>query len=252
MPKISVVIPCYYNEGNIPVTVAALRKNEEGFDADVTFEYIFIDDASGDDTLDKLELVYEQDSQRVKVVVLAENVGSYDAICAGIQVAEGDCLTVMSADLQDPPELIQKMYARWLKGSKVVIAVRERRNDPAYTKLFAAIFHGMLRISGLKDLPKGGFDFCLFDRSLIPELLERHVCGINTLMLLLQLEKNPTMIPYERRKREIGTSKWTFKKKLRLAFRSVLYFTLRLRIGSKECFQIKKTIGIRPAGSGFN
>lgn len=244
MPKISIVIPCYFNEGNIPVTTAALIENEKNFSSEVTFEYVFVDDGSGDGTLRELIGFYQQFPQKVKVISLAENVGSYNAICAGFEYATGECIVVMSADLQDPPELIKEMYAKWCAGSKVVLAVRERRNDPFSTKVFATIFHGILRISGVPDLPKGGFDYCLFDRSLIPELQKRMISGINVLFLLLQIQEKTETILYERRKREIGRSQWTFRKKMKLAWNTLSFFLLKKPGNIKKVFHINEGHGV--------
>ena len=243
MPKISVVIPCYFNEGNIPVTTAALLKNEQLFPSDVTFEYVFVDDGSGDGTLRELIHFHQLNPTKTKVISLVENVGSYNAICAGFEYATGDCIVVMSADLQDPPELILSMYEKWKDGSKVVLAVRERRNDPFFTKVFAALFHGAIKMSGLVNMPKGGFDFCLFDRSLVVTLNTRMVSGINVLLLLLQVDETPSIVLYERRRREIGTSQWTFLKKVRLASSTLSFFLLKTRPNTTDLYHIKKVYG---------
>ncbi len=244
MVKISVVIPCYFNEGNIPVTTAALLENEKNFSSEVAFEYIFVDDGSGDGTLSELIDFHCSNPNKTKVIALVANVGSYNAIFAGFEYATGNCVVVMSADLQDPPALIQEMFQKWKDGNKVVLAVRERRNDPVLTKLFASIFNLILRVFGLSNLPHGGFDFCLFDQSLISELKTRMRSGINGLLLLLLIEKKPTILLYEKRKRELGTSLWTFRKKLTLAVNTLLYFLAAKRKPVSEFYQIKETYGV--------
>ena len=109
MPKLSVIIPCYFNEDNIPVTVRELVANEANFPPGVTFEYVFVNDGSGDDTLGALRRAQVQYPGRIRIVDLAGNVGSYDAIVAGMAHATGDCLAVITADMQDPPELMVQM-----------------------------------------------------------------------------------------------------------------------------------------------
>lgn len=240
MPKISVVIPCYFNEANIPVTTAALLKNEQLFPADVEFEYVFVDDGSGDGTLRELIRFHNSYPEKVKVISLTENVGSYNAICAGFEYVTGDCIVVMSADLQDPPSLIYAMYQKWQTHAKLVLAVRTRRNDTLITKAFAALFYTVLRFSNV-PIPNGGFDYCLFDASLLPHLKKRLVPDINVLLLLLSLDKTPVLIPYERRKREIGHSKWTFTKKLSLAINTLFYFVFN-HSKSKSLYHIKQTM----------
>lgn len=244
MFKISIIIPCYFNEGNIPVTTAALLENEKGFSSEVVFEYIFVDDGSEDGTLIELIDFHRSNPNKIKVVVLAANVGSYNAIFAGFEYATGNCVVVMSADLQDPPILIQQMFQKWKDGNKVVLAVRKRRNDPILTKLLASIFNLVLRVFGLSNLPLGGFDFCLFDQSLISELKTRMRSRINGLLLLLLIEKKPTILLYEKQKREIGKSQWTFRKKLTLAVNTLLYFLAAKRKLPGQLYQVKKTYGV--------
>ncbi|MCF8463346.1 MAG: glycosyltransferase family 2 protein [Flavobacteriales bacterium] len=244
MTKISVVIPCFNNEKNIPITTAALLENEKRFSIDVKFEYVFIDDFSGDGTLTELVHFHRLNPNKTKVIGLAANVGSYNAIFAGFEYATGHCVVVMSADLQDPPLLIQEMFQKWKEGNKVIIAARERRHDSVSTKLFAWIFNLMLRIFGLHNLPAGGFDFCLFDKLLISELKTKMRSGINGLLLLLLIEKEPAILFYEKRKREVGMSQWTFRKKLTLAFNTLLYFLAAKRMPPAELYQIKETHGV--------
>ena len=244
MSKISIVIPCYYNAENISITTAALLENEKKFSSEITFEYLFVDDGSGDGTLIELERFYRANPHKTKVISLSENVGSYNAIFAGFEYLTGDCVVVMSADLQDPPELIEQMFQKWTEGNKVVIAVRERRNDPFSTRVFASLFNMILKTFGLRNLPSGGFDFCLFDQSLVQELKIRMRSGINGLLLLLLIEKNPSILLYEKRKRELGKSQWTFKKKLALAVNTILFFSASKRTQTRELYHIRETYGV--------
>ena len=103
MPKISIVIPCYFNEGNIPVTTAELISNESLFPNDLSFEYVLVDDGSKDNTYAELLKFREQYPGRVKVIKLAGNVGSYNAILAGLTYATGDCNVILTADLRIHP-----------------------------------------------------------------------------------------------------------------------------------------------------
>ena len=127
MPKLSVIVPCYFNEDNIPVTVRELVANETNFPPEVAFEYVFVNDGSGDDTLGALQRAQALYPGRIRIVDLAGNVGSYHAIVAGMAYATGDCLSVITADMQDPPELMVQMYAHWQQGYKLVIGNRQDR-----------------------------------------------------------------------------------------------------------------------------
>ena len=231
MPKLSIIIPCYFNESNIPVTTKRLIENEKLFPAEVEFEYVMVDDGSKDKTLEKLLEFKESYPQKVKIVKLAGNVGSYNAIVAGMEYASGDCCSMIAADLQDPPELMVKMYDYWQKGIKLVVANRTDRNEPLSQRMFSNIYHSLLKKLALPNIPDGGFDFVFFDKQLKEELLKMKEGNTNSLYLLAWMNFDMVAIPYVRNKREIGISRWTFKKKLKLfvdSFISFTYFPIRL------------------------
>ena len=140
------------------------------------------------------------------MIKLAGNVGSYNAILAGMKYATGDCTTVIAADLQDPPELIAEMYAYWEKGIKLVIANRQDRDDPWLTKIFANTFQFLIKKFGLRNIPDGGFDFVLFDKALREEVVRIDEKNTNVLYLLVWLGYDYINIPYqanEERSRQI-------------------------------------------------
>lgn len=225
MPTISIIIPCYFNEKNIPVTTKELIENERHFGEDVVFEYVMIDDGSKDNTYQELRNFKKSYPEKVKLVKLSGNFGSYNAILAGMEYATGDCIVVISADLQDPPSLIVKMYDYWHKGIKLVLANRQQRDDSFFDKQFSKWYHKLIRKYGIKDMPRGGFDFCLFDRKLKDEVLAMREKNTNTLFLLVWLKYDFVSIPYKRMKREIGKSGWTFMKKIKLLVDSFVSFS---------------------------
>lgn len=230
MPKLSVIIPCYFNEANIPVTAATLIANEQKFPADVSFEYIMVDDGSKDKTLEALKSFKQQYPEKVTIVKLSGNFGSYNAIQAGMLHATGDCNVVIAADLQDPPELMVTMMEHWRNGIKLVLANRQDRNDPWLSKLFATRYQKLMRSYALPNLPQGGFDYCLFDQQLRKQVLELKEKNTNSLYLLVWLNYAYVAIPYTRSERSIGKSRWTFRKKIKLfidTFVSFSYTPLR-------------------------
>ena len=231
MPKLSVIIPCYYNEQNIPVTAQELIANEALFPAEVSFEYVMVDDGSKDGTLNELKKFKAAYPDKVKVVKLSGNFGSYNAIQAGMKNATGDCNVVIAADLQDPPELMVKMYEYWKKGVKLVVANRDEREDKWTSRLFAEQYQKLIRKHALPNLPKGGFDFCLFDKQLREQVVNLNETNTNSLYLLMSLKYEYVAIPYTRKERKIGKSRWTLKKKIKLfidSFVSFSYAPLRL------------------------
>jgi len=225
MPKLSIIIPCYYNELNIPVTSKELVLNEQLFPEDVSFEYIMIDDGSKDKTFEALITFKNQYPEKVTIVKLSGNFGSYNAIQAGMKYATGDCNLVIAADLQDPPELMLKMYEFWTKGFKLVLANREDREDPFLTKILASIYQKLMKKLALPNIPDGGFDFCLFDKQLKDEVLAIQEKNVNSLYLLIWMKYDYACIPYKRRERKIGKSRWTMKKKIQLFIDSFVSFS---------------------------
>ncbi len=231
MAKVSFIIPCYYNAENIPVTGPALIENESLFEEGTELEYVMIDDGSKDGTFEALQNFQKKYPDKVKILKLAKNVGSHYAVLAGMKYATGDCCVILAADLQDPPELIPKMYAYWQKGFKLVIANREQRDEGIFQKLFAGVYHRMIKRFAISNIPQGGFDLMLFDQQLRKEAVEINEKNTSITYLLAWLGYDYVNIPYVRRKREIGKSRWTFRKKLKLfidAFVSFSFFPIRL------------------------
>ena len=225
MPKLSVIIPCYFNEDNIPITSQKLIVAEQLFPADVTFEYVMVDDGSKDQTMAALLAFQRQYPSKVRVVQLAGNVGSYNAIVAGIAHATGDCLAVTGADLQDPPELMVEMYTYWQQGFRLVVGNRQDREETGLSQTLAKVFHWLMKKIALRNIPDGGFDFVFFDRQVATEVLKMHERNSNVFYLMVWLGFAYVNIPYVRRKREIGKSRWTISKKVKLLIDSLLAFS---------------------------
>lgn len=231
MPTYSIIIPCYYNEGNIPVTSKALIENEANFPTDVSFEYILVDDGSQDKTWEAMQAFHAQYPHKVKLVKLARNFGANSASLAGMAHATGDCITIIAADMQDPPELLVQMYEYWKKGVLLVVANRTNRADSFVGDIISNLFHYLMRKVAVPNTPKGGFDLCLFDRQVLDNLLNLDTRDVYWSYLLLWMGYPYVNIPYERRKREIGTSRWTFSKKVKSFidnFVSFSFFPIRL------------------------
>jgi glycosyltransferase involved in cell wall biosynthesis len=225
MTIISIIIPCYYNQENIPSTIEKLLSIESNLDKQTEFQYVFIDDGSKDGTYLKLLEVKRNLGNKVILIKLSGNFGSYNAILAGMKYATGSCNVILSADLQDPPELIPKMYDYWKNNFKLVIANRIKRDDNYIDKIFSNIFHKLIKKYGISNMPNGGFDFCLFDIKLKNEILLMNEKNTNTLFLLLWMKYDYISIPYERKKRLIGKSRWTIAKKIKLLIDSFISFS---------------------------
>jgi len=213
---LSVVIPVYFNEENIPATWAALEATLRRLPAGLRWEVIFVDDGSGDRSFERLREVFRLHPDSVRVVKLTRNFGQVAAVLAGLQEARGDCCVVMSADLQDPPELILEMLGRWAGGvCKIVLAARAYREDGRLAGWASRLFYRAMRRFAVANMPDGGFDYYLLDRRVV-DLIN----GIEQRNMFLQGQIlwtgfTPQVIGYTRRKREIGRSRWTLSKKLK-------------------------------------
>lgn len=231
MAKLSIIIPCYYNEENIPVTSLVLFENEKLFPPEVEFEYIFVDDGSKDNTWQELVKVRQHAPEKVKIIKLVANVGSYTAVVAGMEQATGDFTVILAADLQDPPELMVQMYDYWKSGFKLVIGNRQDRQDTFMQKTFANMFHFLMKRFALHNIPDGGFDYVLFDREIRERIVLMQEKNTNIFYLMSWMGYAYVNLPYVRKKREIGKSRWTIRKKIKLfvdSFVSFSYFPIRM------------------------
>lgn len=225
MTKLSYIIPCYFNGENLPITTKVLVDNEKLFSEEITFEYVMVDDGSTDTTWVELQKFRATYPDKVRIIKLAKNVGAFNAILAGMNHATGDCHVVLAADLQDPPELIPQMLAYWQKGIKLVIANRQDRQESFGQRLFSNTFHYLMKNYALKHIPKGGYDLVLFDKELCKQVVMMNEKNSHTLYLLSWLGYEYVTIPYTRRKREIGQSRWTLQKKIKLFVDSFVGFS---------------------------
>ncbi|HSR31513.1 MAG TPA: glycosyltransferase family 2 protein [Anaerolineae bacterium] len=215
MRTFSIVVPVFYNESNLPTTIPqllALADRLPGY----RLELVFVDDGSGDCSLEILMDFRTRHPDTIKVVKLTRNFGSMAAILAGISVAEGDCVGMIAADLQDPPELFVDMVAHWEKGIKAILAVRQGRDEPFLQRLLSNGYYTLMRAFAISDYPAGGFDFFVVDRQIAAELMRIGEKNTNIMSLIFWLGFQPLLIPYTRQRRQKGRSRWTLAKKLKL------------------------------------
>jgi len=226
MKKLSVVIPVYYNEGSLPDLFAELMRVEDKLrhSRNIELELIFVDDGSGDGSFAELMKIKKRRPD-TRIIKLARNFGAIHAVKTGLQYVTGDCFTMLAADLQDPPELLLNMADKWLAGSKFVICVRESRQDPPLSKLFARMYYSILRLAVTKDYPSGGFDVALMDRLMLP-YLQKSGKNINISLFAYWLGFEPEVIYYQRQERVHGKSRWTFSKKFTYLLDSILGFSV--------------------------
>ena len=223
--KLSIVVPVYFNEQSLPhLFDALLHVEKELFKKNIEMELIFVDDGSGDESLQVL-LKLKQRRQSTRIVKLTRNFGSIHAAKAGLQFVTGNCFLCLAADLQDPPELILTMADKWLQGAKFIICKRTNRSDPPASKLFAWIFYKLVRLFVVENYPARGYDLALMDHDLLP-YLQNSSKNINQPLFAYWLGFKSEVILYERQKRIHGKSRWTFSKRLVFFLDSLLGFSV--------------------------
>ena len=227
-PEISVVIPVYNEEGNIPLLysrlTAALKSTERAY------EIVFVDDGSHDGSHNYLNKLADGDPL-VTVIELSRNFGHQVAISAGLDYARGKGVIVMDADLQDPPEVLPQFIAKWLEGHDVVYAIRKHRKEGWIKRLAYVTFYRLLRRIANIEIPLDAGDFCIMDRRVVDLLMtmperNRFVRGIRSWVGLDQVG-----LAYERQVRNAGRPGYSFIRLIYLALDGLISFSyLPLRV----------------------
>ncbi len=221
--KLSIIIPVYYNEDNLLPLYEDMRKKIIEV-IDYEYEIVMVNDGSQDNSYAVMQELAKKD-ENIKIVSLSRNFGSHAAILCGLSKCTGDCAVVKAADLQEPTELILEMAERWRKGFNVVLAVRAGREESTQQTLFANLYYAMVRGAALPAMPKGGFDVYLIDRKVIDVLMALDEKNSALTGQILWGGFRTDKVYYTRLAREIGTSKWTLKKKVRLVADTLFSFS---------------------------
>lgn len=221
--KISIIIPVYFNEDNLRPLYEDLKSKV--FDK-LTCEYemIFVNDGSLDSSYDVICKLAKED-KNIKGISLSRNFGSHAAMLCGLAECTGDCAVIKAADLQEPSEMILEMLSEWEQDNNVVLAVREGREEGLFQTLFANTYYWMVRKFALSNMPKGGFDVFLIDRKVIEVLKNLDERNSALTGQILWIGFRTKKIYYVRKAREIGKSKWTLKKKIRLVMDTLFSFS---------------------------
>lgn len=223
MPELSVVVPLYNEEMVIDAMYTRLTQVLKG--AGLDYEIIMVNDGSLDRTLPIAKNICLQD-KRVKLISFSRNFGHQIAITAGMDRSSGQAVALIDADLQDPPEVILEMFAKWKDGFQVVYGVRKKREGESFFKLFTAkLFYRLLRRLTSINIPVDTGDFRLMDRRVVEQLMkmrerDRFVRGMVSWVGFRQ-----TQVEYIREKRYAGETKYPFKKMLKFAADGILSFS---------------------------
>ena len=221
--KLSIIIPVYYNELNLQPLYKDIK--EKVIDViDYDYEIVMVDDGSKDNSWEVMKALAEQDDH-VKLYHLSRNFGSHAAILCGLEHCSGDCAVIKAADLQEPTELILQMVDSWKTGNNVVLAVRAGREEGKVQRGFADTYYKIVRKMALPAMPEHGFDVYLIDRKVIEVLSKLDEKNSALTGQILWSGFKTGYVEYVRKAREIGTSRWTLKKKIRLVMDTLFSFS---------------------------
>lgn len=256
-PVFSIVAPVYNEAESLPALYRRLKEvlNSTG----EPWELLLVDDGSIDGSSAIIRQLAEGD-ERVRPVIFARNFGHQLAVTAGLDYSRGDAVVIIDSDLQDPPEVILDMIAKWREGYEVVYAVRSEREGESWFKLFtASLFYRIIGKITDVDIPMDTGDFRLLDRKVVDvicQMRERHrfLRGMSVWVGFRQ-----TGVEYQRAARFAGETKYPFKKMFKFAWDAVTSFSyLPLQIATYLGFfcaglsilAIPLVIALRLAGSG--
>jgi len=225
----SIVAPIYNELDNL--TELTRRLQEVMSVTQGTWELVLVDDGSTDGSTERIRELAKKD-KHIRPVIFARNFGHQIAVSAGLDYARGDAVIIIDADLQDPPEVIPDLIAKWREGNEVVYAVRaEREGETWFKKITAALFYRIIfRITDVK-IPLDTGDFRLLDRKVVDvmnNMREKHrfLRGMTSWVGFHQIG-----VPYKRAARFSGVTKYPFNKMLKLALNAITgfsYFPLQL------------------------
>ncbi|MEA3397341.1 MAG: glycosyltransferase family 2 protein [Chloroflexota bacterium] len=224
-PRFSVVAPIYNEEALVEEFYRRVHAVMESLDK--PWELVLVDDGSRDRSPDLMDQLHVQDPGHVVVLHFARNFGHQLAITAGMDYARGDAVIVIDADLQDPPEVIADLIAKWREGYEVVYAVRAEREGETWFKLFTAnLFYRLIQILTDVTIPLEAGDFRLLDRQVIEVLRQMRESHRFVRGMVPWIGFRQTGVPYKRFARAAGESKYPFHKMFRLALDAVTGFSL--------------------------
>ena len=229
---ITILIPCFNESSSIPFLIPELEKIAES-NSGYNWEYLFVNDGSRDNTLDVLRSLRIQ-YPRVNYIDLSRNYGKEIAMLAGFDNAKGDCVVIMDADLQHPPQVIPKMIEKWEEGFDDVYAKRLTRGkeSPARKYLSLAYYRLLKKVTRIEVLPNVG-DFRLLDRQCINALRQMRENNRYTKGMYCYIGFRKSFVEFETQDRIAGESSMSIKTLLNLAIEGILsYTTAPLRIAT--------------------
>lgn len=208
MKRISIVTPCYNEEGNVRLLAERVRQVMSGLPG-YDYEHLFADNRSSDDTLEVLRGMAAQD-RRIKVIANARNFGQVRSVFNAIKAAEGDAVVLLAADLQDPPEMIRDFVKAWEGGAKVVFGRREKRSESFVYSALRKVYYRLLKRLSDDELMNDVGEFVLFDRKVHEVLKAINEANPYIRGLLTSLGYDIATVPYHMQPRHSGRTTTNF------------------------------------------
>lgn len=223
MKKISIIIPFLNEEENIHSLVHELNSffNEE---KNYAAEILFVNDGSTDKSLEFLKKE-NHSAYSAKIISLSKNFGSHAALRAGMQVATGDYICFMYADLQDPLSLISELYKKSEEGNDISWAVRNNTQSGFFENSFSGFYSFMMKKYAIATYPEKGFDIVMISKKVQQNINDNIEANSSIFLQILTLGYKQVTIGYDKKTRTKGKSKWTLSKKIKLFIDSFVAFS---------------------------
>ena len=223
--KLSIVVPCFNEKESLQLFYDAVKKVEKKL-IEVDFEYIFVDDGSKDTTLEILREFAKKDKS-VRYISFSRNFGKEAAMFAGLENSTGDYVTIMDADLQDPPEMLIDMYKGITEEGFDCVATRRttRKGEPIIRSFFAKMFYKIINKMSKVEMVDGARDFRLMTRQMVNSILELKEYNRYSKGLFSFVGYKTKWLEYKNIERVAGTTKWSFWKLLVYAFEGIIAFS---------------------------
>ncbi len=236
---ISIVIPVFNNAQSITLLWSELNNEFSKF-SDLLFEVLFVDDGSTDDSVRIVESLKSSRNARIVLIELTSNFGQLSALKAGYENLSGDAAITISADLQDPTSIVGEFLVHWLSGEKLVLGLRESRQDGFIMSFTSKVAYSILSMDN-KKIPVGGFDIFLASRDIISKI--NSMPGRFTFLQgdILSIGYDFKTVPYVRKNRVYGKSGYNLRKRLQnflVAFFDSSYRPVRLLTGLGNAFAL--------------
>ncbi len=223
--KLSLVVPCYNEEGNVKIFAETVKKTFKNNIED--YEIIFINDGSKDNTIGKLKELLEETDQNIKIINFSRNFGKEAGMYAGLKEAKGDYVTIIDADLQQRPDYVVKMVEILDENKEYdsVVAYQEQRKESKVLTFFKNKFYKIINEMSETEFVMGASDFRTFRRNMVDAILEMQEYYRFSKGIFSWVGFNNCYMTYDVQARNEGTSKWSFYKLFKYAIEGIVSFT---------------------------